>query len=342
MSSSPEANYIALLNSISNNVNLYMSSVLFALGMISCISILFVFSQREFRRAPCTIYVQTKAIFDIISLFVGVVMRAYTGGTNIDPSRTSEVWCRLRTSLLYISALGSLSCICLSGFDRWMSTSRSARKRAWSSRRVAYYATAIVIIVSTLYAGITMAVMFAPVGTPPVCSYVTFGYADYASFFFFPIFFGLLPIVIPAFFGILTYRNLGSFLQRTSRIERQLTRILLLQLMALTLASIPYAIYYFYVAATRRLTKSSLRSAQENLFMAIIRNFFYINHAYSFYIFILSSAEIRIIFKRLILRLICQQRNMNIVTPGPNSVPNNVPRLTTTRSRTIPTLPIVT
>jgi ABC-type antimicrobial peptide transport system permease subunit len=44
----------------------------------------------------------------------------------------------------------------------------------------------------------------------------------------------------------------------------------LLQLIALTLASIPYAIFYFYAAVTRRLTKISLRLAQENLFMTII------------------------------------------------------------------------
>jgi hypothetical protein len=149
--------------------------------------------------------------------------------------------------------------------------------------------------------------MYAPVGTPVICSYTTLAYADYSSFFFAPIFFGILPIVIPAVFGILTHRNLRLFLQRVSRIERQLTRMLLLQLIALTFASIPYAIYYFYAAATRRLTKSSLRLAQENLFMTIIRNFFYINHVYSFYIFIISSNEIRNILKRLILRFICQQ-----------------------------------
>jgi hypothetical protein len=95
-----------------------------------------------------------------------------------------------------------------------------------------------------------MVVIFTPVGTPAVCSYTTFGYQ--------------------LFFGILTYRNLCSFLRRVSRVERQLTRMLLLQLIALTLASIPYAIFYFYAAVTRRLTKISLRLAQENLFMTII------------------------------------------------------------------------
>lgn len=185
MSSSSVADYITLLNSISNYVNLYMSSILFALGMISCIMILLIFSQHEFHRASCTIYIQTKAIFDIISIFVGVVMRAYLGGTNIDPSRTSEAWCRLRTSLLYFSAFGSLSCICLTGFDRWMSTSRSVQKRAWSSPRVAYFAVVILTIISISFAGIPMAIMFAPVGIPPVCSYTTLGYADYSSFLFF-------------------------------------------------------------------------------------------------------------------------------------------------------------
>lgn len=118
--------------------------------------------------------------------------------------------------------------------------------------------------------------------------------------------------------------------------------MLLLQLIALTLASIPYAIYYFYVAATRRLTKSSLRSAEENLSMTIIRKFFYVNHAYSFYIFLISSSEIRIIFKRLVLRLICRQ--VIVLTAAANvvSVPRTQPAENTTRSKTIPSIPVIT
>jgi len=86
MSSPSDTDYITLLNSISNNINPYMSSILFSVGMISSILILIIFSRREFYRAPCTIYIETKAIFDIISLFVKVVLRLYSDGTNIDPS----------------------------------------------------------------------------------------------------------------------------------------------------------------------------------------------------------------------------------------------------------------
>ncbi len=307
MSSSTVTDYIILLDSISNKINIYLSSILFVFGMISSVLILFIFSQRQFHRVPCSIYIRSKAIFDIISLFVGAFVHAYSAVTGIDLSGTNEVWCRLRTALLYISALDSLGCTCLTGFDRWMSTSRSVRRRAWSTRRVAYCAVTLVSIISILFVGIPMAIMSAPVGTPTSCGYTTTSYADYSNFFFSPIFFGILPIIIPALFGILTYRNLRSFLHRISRTERQLTRILLLQLIALTFASVPYAIYYFYVAATHSITKNSLRLAQENLFMTIMRNFFFINHTYSFYIFIISSSDIRNIFKRLILRCIGQQ-----------------------------------
>jgi hypothetical protein len=291
-----------------------MSSILFALGIVSSVMILLIFTRREFRQAPSTIYILNKAIYDMISLLFLVLFRAYTGATGIDPSRTNEIWCKLRTSLLFVTAFGSFSCICLTGFDQWMTTSRSVQRRQWSSKKVAYYAILIIFIISFVFVGTPLFIMTAPVGTPAVCSYVNLSYADFFSFFFAPIVFGVLPIVIPAIFGILTCRNIRLFLRRVSRIEQQLTRMLLLQLMSLSIGSIPYAVYYFYVASTRRMIKSTLRIAEENLYMAITRNFFQVNFVYSFYIFLISSGEIRRICKNLILRFIHRQQIAPTIT----------------------------
>lgn len=75
------------------------------------------------------------------------------------------------------------------------------------------------------------------------------------------------------------------------------------------------------MASTRCLIKNSLRIAQENLWMSIIRNLFYIHYAYSFYIFAISSSEIRKTLKRLILRL-CHTQN-EIIPMARLSIRNN-------------------
>ncbi|UJR12077.1 hypothetical protein I4U23_016255 [Adineta vaga] len=264
-----------------------MSTILFLIGIINCLLIFLIFLQEEYRRSPCTIYIITKTIYDIIGLFITVFMRSYTAFTDIDPSQTNEIWCRARISLFYVTGFGSLTCICLTGFDQWMSTSRSVRRRNLSSKRFAFYAIFISFLISILFTGIPMYIIIGLVGTPKSCGFATLAYADYASFFFFPVIFGILPVIIPIIFGLLTYRNV-RLLQHPS---------------------IPYAIYYLYMAITRRLIKDSLRIAQENVAMSIIRNLFYINYCYSFYIFVISSNEIRKTLKRLILRIFLQQQN---------------------------------
>lgn len=204
-----------------------MSSILFIIGLINCLLIFVIFCQQEYRRSPCTIYIITKSIYDIIGLFIMVLMRAYTANTDKDPSQTNEIWCKTRISLFYIGAFGSFNCIYLTEFDRWISTSRTVRKRSFSSRRVAFYAVFISLFISIVFAGIPIYFIIGLVETPKNCGFATLAYANYASFFFFPVIFGILSVIISVIFGILTYRNVHLLQQRLSRLEGQFTRMIL-------------------------------------------------------------------------------------------------------------------
>jgi hypothetical protein len=339
MSLSSVVDEIVRLNTIANNTNCYMSSILLTLGLVSCTMILLIFTRRELRRSPNTIYILAKAICDLITLLFVVSTRAYSGCIDIDATRTNDIWCRFRTSLLYFTTFGSFTYIYLTGFDQWASTSRAVRIRTWSSRKVACRAVLVVVLVAFLSAGIPIYIMVAPVGTPAVCTYITLSYADYYSYFFFPIVYGFLPVVIPTIFGILTYLNIHSLVRRISRLEQQLTRMLLLQLIALAITSIPYTALTFYLAATRRWTKSSLRLAQENVYATLIRNFFQVNYVYSFYIFLFASSEIQNILKKVILRFI----HCNQVTPNTGISANrqNLPSVQRTTSRAIRRIPAI-
>jgi hypothetical protein len=74
--------------------------------------------------------------------------------------------------------------------------------------------------------------------------------------------------------------------------------MVILQAVANSVSSIPYGIQFFYAAITLNLTKDKYRLAQENLFVHITRLSYYINFISAFYIYYISSQQIRSIIKR--------------------------------------------
>jgi hypothetical protein len=54
--------------------------------------------------------------------------------------------------------------------------------------------------------------------------------------------FALLPVVVLGLFAFLTIRNIRTTRQRTNRLEREMTRVLILQTVFAACCSIPVAI----------------------------------------------------------------------------------------------------
>lgn len=315
MTSSSTTDYITLLASVSNYVDIYMSSIFFVTGLINAVMILFIFTRHQFRQSSSSIYILTKAICDIILLNMITFSRLYAGATGTNATLTNVIWCKLRSSAFTFVTCFSFGCVYLSGFDQWVCTSRDVRKRQWHSKRVAYYAILTLFIFSLGLTGVPIFVMYLPRAAPPACTFTTIVFAEYYNLFFSPMVFCILPIVVPVTFGLFTYRNIRLFTNRTNRIERQLTRMILLQLVVVSIVSIPYAIFTFYNAATLHLPKDSLRLAQEYLYSTVTRNFFQVHYVDSFYIFYITSNEIRNILKRYFARIIRSTR----VSPADSS-----------------------
>jgi hypothetical protein len=73
--------------------------------------------------------------------------------------------------------------------------------------------------------------------------------------------------------------------------------MIILQALANSISSIPYGIQFVYAAITLNLTKDKYRLAQENLFLQITRLSYYINFISAFYIYYISSQQIRSVIK---------------------------------------------
>ncbi|CAF1367143.1 unnamed protein product [Adineta ricciae] len=339
MASLSSAEYVKLLISISNNIDLYMSITFFVFGLVNAVMVILIFTRPAFYKSPSSIYILTRAICDIILLHIVTFSRAYTGGTGINATLTNEIWCKIRASSFNLFTCFSFGCIYLNGFDQWVSTARSVQRRQWSSKKLAYVAVLILLIVLFGLIGIPMFIIYSPTATSSACTFKTTAFADYYNFFFAPMVFCALPIVIPVIFGILTYRNIRLLTNRVHRIEQQLTKMLLLHFIITSVVSIPYAIFTFYNAATLRMQKDSLRLAQEYLYSTITRNFFQVHYADTFYIFFISSSEIRETLKKNLLQMICRTRIVPVTAEM--IVHRRQQVVGTTTQRSVQSIPVV-
>jgi hypothetical protein len=138
-----------------------------------------------------------------------------------------------------------------------------------------------------------------------------------------------IPSLFMLIFGLLTIRNINrshravqpfviptSIINQVSRKKQEkfrrsegsLTRMLLLQVILLTLCSIPQATHQFYLTFTIDVNKSPFRLAVENFIVNLDFSLTYIGNGISFYIYTLHGTVFRQTLIRLIRSIIRQSK----------------------------------
>jgi hypothetical protein len=131
--------------------------------------------------------------------------------------------------------------------------------------------------------------------------------SNYTGFFLRPVLIGVFPICTLSIFGILTYRNLNQ-LRHKRRFEQQpVCKMLLFQIIAYILGTLPYATFYAYQSITTAIRiKSSFELAQENFALDFINIIFYTPQASPFYVYYLSTKTFQ---KKVKDFFMCNQHN---------------------------------
>lgn len=75
--------------------------------------------------------------------------------------------------------------------------------------------------------------------------------------------------------------------------------MIILQALMNSISSIPYGIHFFYSAITYHQIKTPYRHAQEHLFLQLTRLCYYMNFISAFYIYFISSKQIRTMIKSI-------------------------------------------
>ena len=135
---------IASLQLIQKNIYRFGGPILMILGTASCIMNFMVFTKKNLRNNPCTIYLMAFNVSSFLLIFTCILFATLTTGYNIDLGSHSLSFCRVRYySMLLFEILGPCYLI-LASVDRVLVTSRNALTRRRSTPHLAY--TCIILV----------------------------------------------------------------------------------------------------------------------------------------------------------------------------------------------------
>lgn len=260
------ASDIAQLQLISQYTNTTLGFLILICGVVgNLLNILTLITLGNYRHNASSLYTLAKSFFDLTALFMGLFTLILSRGLRIDAMSTNLVWCKTRIPLLYISAFGSYTCLCLQSIDTFLATSHSAYWRQKSNVR-----TARIFIIGFLlvWIGHEVPYFFLQDLIKLRCVSTNAAYTQYRTYFIAFGFFTVIPVSIVSIFGYLSYRHVNSQLLRerqhsTSRLTRQMASMALFQIINVLAFSIPFATTQAYFLARVNVTKNAYPLAQE-------------------------------------------------------------------------------
>ncbi|CAF3918776.1 unnamed protein product [Adineta steineri] len=108
------------------------------IGTVSCIINLIVFTQKNLRRSPCTIYFIAYNIMNFLYIYTALLTLVVTVGYKIDLTMYNLAICRLRLYVTILFNCLSPFYLVLASIDRVFITSPNAHTRQRSTHRFAY------------------------------------------------------------------------------------------------------------------------------------------------------------------------------------------------------------
>jgi hypothetical protein len=262
---------------IAQQLTIYGGSVLLVFGIIGNAMNIWIFSSvRNYRTIPCTFYFLVVSIHNIIYILINLPIRIFSTAHSVDLTRNSLIWCKTQSFFIGYLGLTSFTCSCLTTVDQFLATSRSVYLRRFSNIRLAYRLVLIVMIVWCFHA-IPVLVFYNISPVTGKCGSTDPSYSFYLSMYIL-LFQCLIPVLIMVLFGYLTYRNIQmTRVLAEQHADRQLVRMILIQLVLVVISMTPYGAYTIYNLITSKIIKDSFR-LQEESFAAtvfIIVSYFY-------------------------------------------------------------------
>ncbi|CAF3513097.1 unnamed protein product [Rotaria sp. Silwood1] len=288
---------IQLLLTIAQQYTIYTTVIIFLMGFVGNLLNILIFTKLKiFQNNQCIFYLMVESIVDVNAVIYNFTLRLLTLIYGSDLSQYSTPWCKFRTMMGQTYLLISLSTICFAAIDQFLSTSHLIHLRQLSTLNLArclVFASVCFSLVHSIGFGV-----FYTAKPSVDCVLSNPALVQYYSYFFYPMLCGLLPILISGSISLLAYRNVRRIVRRQlpiirRRLDRQLTKFVLLRVVFLIIFLGPVVIYRIYVINAITQPPSPLRTAIERLVQAFIGSMFSLHFAGNCCIFLASSSRYR-------------------------------------------------
>ncbi|CAF2087004.1 unnamed protein product [Rotaria magnacalcarata] len=322
-SNSSEADIILNLSLISAQINRYLPIAILLFGTIGNILNCLVLSQKSLRSNPCSWFFLASSISSLITLISGVAVRLLAGWST-DLTNTVPWLCKLRIFVLFVSRTTASWLIMLATVDRWFSSSIDANRRHMSKLKNAQLGALLVVILSSLaYTQVFYCYEANLTNTPLQCYGRTIWCRLLIDFTFATI--GvLIPSIIMLSFGMMTILNIRAVAKRRiqpmsisietqdttnrqqscwKKSDQHLIVMLLVQVVLLTLFSLPQVIQNIYANSTMYVVRSQLQIAINNFIFNLLLLLTYVTNGMPFYIYTLAGGSI---FRKALYKVLKQ------------------------------------
>ena len=141
---STDSGVITLLSRIQKTLYQIGGPTLMVIGAASCTLNLLVFTKKNLRKNPCSIYLVAFNISSLLLIFTSILFSTLSIGYDIDPSSYNLIFCRFRFYTMFLFDVLGPSYLILASIDRVLLTSPNALTRQRSTRRLAFICIIIV------------------------------------------------------------------------------------------------------------------------------------------------------------------------------------------------------
>ncbi|CAF1016389.1 unnamed protein product [Rotaria sp. Silwood1] len=310
-------------------INRYFTIIVFCFGTIGNILNILILSQRSFRSNSCTWLFLISSYANLISILFGLTTRIKSGW-NYDFTYTNRHLCKIRAFIVFTSRTIAFWLITLATINRWASSCVNVNYRRMSTLKRSQQGTIIIILISFLlylqmfycYDANQINVPLQCYGKSILCRHLTDLTYGFISI--------LCPLLFMFIFGIMTILNVRQSQRRTSNFilktiiqnnprifddqhkrlkkksEHNLLLILFIQILLLTLLTLPQAIQKIYSTIIQKNSLNSLDKTIHDFIYSFVLLLSFIANGIPFYIYTLCGG---IIFRRALYDLVNMIKN---------------------------------
>jgi hypothetical protein len=285
----------------------YSGCILFIFGIVGNAINILVFTQLKlFRNNRCALYLTVESIANFLSQFITISSSILISIYGDDATGRSLIWCRFRYILGQSFALTTAYMICLAAIDQFFSTNYYFNLRSMCTLKLARcltYTCVCIWIIHSLVFG-----YFSNIQPLDGCVISNKIYLQYATFFFYPILGGLLPVVITSFFSWLAFQNVRRIVRRQlpivrRRLDRQMTAMVLMRVVFFVCLAAPYSIYRIYIINFPITQINPKEYATKILIQAILFSIVSLNYTVKLFLYLIHLYDIFICSRSVFMSL---------------------------------------